>query len=144
MQNSLPAGTGAPLPSPGALAGLVFLIFAPLHFFVPLEASIALSGVTLALIGGAYIGFAATATRARIFWFELMTAMGFGLVAVLGIWVHWIFLPLGLALHAGWDHLHHRPGFGAAVPKWYIPFCVVFDLLAAGFLLLLYGVVPLI
>jgi len=141
MPISLP--TGASLPSPGALAGLLFLVFAPLHFILPQTASIALSGVTLALIGGAYIGFAANAREARVFWLEMMTAMGFGLVAVLGIWVHWIFLPLGLALHAGWDILHHRPGFGAPVPKWYIPFCVIFDLMAAGFLLLLYGVVPL-
>jgi len=131
-------------PMPGALAGVLFLIFTPLHFLLPQAASIALSGVTLALIGGAYIGFAAMATEARIFWIEMMTALGFGLVAVLGIWVHWGFLPLGLALHAGWDYLHHRPGFGAAVPKWYIPFCVIFDLLAAGFLVLLYGLVPLI
>ena len=40
--------------------------------------------------------------------------------------------------HAVWDLLHHNGAFGAPVPKWYIPFCVVFDLLAAAFFLVLY------
>lgn len=144
MPTISPAGAGRPLPSPGVLAGLVFLGFAPLHLFLPQEASIIVAGVTLALIGGAYIGFAANADNARIFWMELMTAMAFGVVAALGIWVHWVFLPIGLALHAGWDLLHHNRDFGASVPRWYIPFCVIVDLLIAGFLLLLYGLWPLV
>jgi hypothetical protein len=47
--------------------------------------------------------------------------------------------PLGLALHALWDILHHKSRRLASVPNW-IPFCVSFDLLAAAFFIQLYGV----
>jgi hypothetical protein len=34
-----------------------------------------------------------------------------------------------------WDTLHHpEGGFGARVVGWYVPFCVVYDLLIAGYL----------
>lgn len=46
-------------------------------------------------------------------------------------------IGLGLIVHAGWDVLHHNSGFGAEVPRWYIPFCVVFDIAAGLFLLAL-------
>ena len=36
------------------------------------------------------------------------------------------------------DLAHHNGLFGARVPRWYIPFCVVIDLLAAAFLFVLY------
>lgn len=134
-----PAQAGGFQPSPGRLAGLVLMLAAPVHFFLTEPQSIVLGGITLALIGGAYIGFAARAQSTRAFWVELCTAALFGLVATLGILVHWSFLPLGLALHAGWDLLHHRPGFGAPVPRWYIPFCVIVDLAAAAFFLGLYA-----
>jgi hypothetical protein len=47
-------------------------------------------------------------------------------------------LPVGLAAHAAWDLLHHNDVFGAPVTRWYISFCVVFELLAAAFLFVLY------
>ncbi|UWQ95509.1 hypothetical protein K3728_17845 [Rhodobacteraceae bacterium M385] len=121
------------------LAAVLLALFVPIHILLPVDQSIIVAGVTLATIGGAYIGFAARADSATVFWMELAVAMLFGLTAVLGITVHWAFLPAGLALHAVWDLLHHNRGFGAAVPNWYIPMCAVFDGLAALFLVLLYG-----
>ncbi|WP_341863814.1 DUF6010 family protein [Gymnodinialimonas sp. 57CJ19] len=121
------------------LAAVLVALFVPIHIILPVDQSIIVASVTLALIGGAYIGFAARADSANVFWMELAVAMLFGLTAVLGITVHWAFLPAGLALHAVWDLLHHNREFGAAVPNWYIPMCAVFDGLAALFLVLLYG-----
>ena len=100
--------------------------------------SLALAAVTLALIGGAYIGFGAADGRRSVFWSELAVALVFGAAAVAGLLWHWAALPLGLALHALWDLAHHNAVRLARVPHWYIPFCVVFDLMAAAFLVLLY------
>ena len=95
--------------------------------------------MTLALVGGAYIGFAVADGRPRVFWSGLAVALLFGAAAVLGILWHWAVLPIGLTLHAGWDLTHHNSHRLVRIPKWYVPFCVVYNLLAAGFLVLLYG-----
>ncbi len=103
------------------------------------DTSITMAAMTLALIGGAYIGFAVADVRRGVFWSELAVAVLFGASAVLGILWHWAALPSGLALHAGWDLLHHNSNRLARIPNWYVPFSVVYDLLAAGFLVFLYG-----
>lgn len=108
--------------APARLAALLFVLFAPVHLLLPREQSIILARVTLAVIGGAFIGFAAHTQIGRVFWIEFTTAPIFALLAVLGILVHWVFLPLGLALHARWDLLRHNQKFGAAVPRWYSSF----------------------
>lgn len=51
-------------------AGL-FIVFAPVHLLVSEEISVAIAAVTLALIGGTYIGFGASAKSMRTFWLEL-------------------------------------------------------------------------
>ncbi|MBO9467166.1 hypothetical protein J7443_18125 [Tropicibacter sp. R15_0] len=119
---------------------LLVSITMPAHLLLDENSSIALASITLALIGSAYIGFGAADGRARLFWAELAVALLFGSAAFLGLIWHWAFLPLGLALHALWDILHHKSRRLASVPNWYIPFCVAFDLLAATFFTLLYGV----
>ena len=123
---------------PSAVGAGLFVVTAPIHLLVPQEISVAVASVTLALIGGADIGFGATSRSLRTFWSELGVAVLFGLAALAGMLWNPLALPAGLAAHAGWDLLHHGGRVGAPVPRWYIPFCVVFDLLAAGFLLALY------
>ena len=125
--------------APAATGGLLFLASVPVHLLVSKDVSVAIAAVTLALIGGAYIGFGARAAVARVFWIEFTGAVLFGLAALAGLVWHWIALPLGLALHAVWDMAHHRRTFGAPVPAWYISFCVVVDLAVAAFLVLLYA-----
>ena len=129
--------TTGPL-GPSAIGVGLFLALASVHLWVPEQVSVAIAALTLALIGGAYIGFGASARSAGMFWMELGVAAFYALVALAGLLWTPLALPLGLAAHAAWDLLHHNGAFGAPVPKWYIPFCVVFDLLAAGFLLILY------
>ena len=95
--------------------------------------------MALSLIGGAYIGFGAQANDGKTLALELVVAVLFGAAALTGLLWHWISIPVGLALHAIWDLLHHRRIVGARVPHWYIPFCVVFDISAAFFLVILYA-----
>ena len=118
-------------------AGL-FIVFAPIHLLVSEEISVAIAALTLALIGGAYIGFGASAKSMKIFWLELGAAVFYAMVALAGLLWTPLALPLGLAAHAVWHVIHYSSAFGAPVPKWYISFCVVFDLLAAAFLFVLY------
>ncbi|WP_299792653.1 DUF6010 family protein [uncultured Marivita sp.] len=122
------------------IGAFLVLLSLPAHLFLDERTSVALASITLALIGGAYIGFGAADGNARVFWAEFAVALLFALAAFLGLIWHWAFLPLGLALHALWDILHHKSRRLASVPNWYIPFCVAFDLLAAAFFILLYGV----
>lgn len=130
--------SGSGIVGPGVLGAGIFLVFAPVHLLVSQDVSVAIAAVTLAVIGGAYIGFGAAANSKAAFWLELAGATLYGIAAVLGLLWHPIALPIGLAAHAVWDLLHHNGAFGAQVPRWYIPLCVVFDLLAASFLLALY------
>ncbi|WP_424972943.1 DUF6010 family protein [Dinoroseobacter sp. S76] len=116
----------------------LFGLTLPAHLFVEQDSSLVLAAITLALIGGAYIGFGAADGRRSVFWSELAVALVFGAAAVAGLLWHWAALSLGLTLHALWDLAHHNARRLAWVPRWYIPFCVVFDLMAAAFLVLLY------
>ena len=126
--------------SPVWVGVLLVLLTMPAHLFLDEKSSIALASITLALIGGAYIGFGAADGRARVFCAELAVALLFGSAAFLGLIWHWAFLPLGLALHALWDISHLNSYCLARIPNWYIPFCVTFDLFAAAFFVLLYAV----
>ena len=125
---------------PAYVGGLLFLVTAPIHLFVTHEVSVVVAAVTLSLIAGAYIGFGAQANNLQTMLTELLVACFFGLVALAGLLWHWGAIPFGLAMHALWDLLHHRPTFGARVPHWYIPFCVVYDLAAALFFVVLYAI----
>ena len=125
---------------PAPIGGLLFLISAPVHLFLPQEPSIALSAVTLSLIGGAYIGFGARSEQLSAMALEFLVACLFGLTALAGLLWHWSAIPIGLAAHAVWDLMHQNPSFGAKVPRWYIPLCVVYDLAAALFLVVIYAI----
>ncbi|MGR3514892.1 MAG: DUF6010 family protein [Paracoccaceae bacterium] len=124
--------------APAWIGFALIVVTMPAHLLLEQADSLALAAVTLALIGGAYIGFGAADGRRSVFWSELAVALVFGAAAVAGLLWHWAALPLGLALHALWDLAHHNAVRLARVPHWYIPFCVVFDLMAAAFLVLFY------
>lgn len=126
------------LPSPVWMGLTLFILTFPAHLLLDQEASVSLAAVTLALIGGAYIGFGTVDGRPRVFWSELAVALLFGAAALLGLLWHWAALPLGLALHALWDVMHQNSRALAKTPGWYIPFCVVYDLLLATFLVFLF------
>ncbi|UXX85257.1 DUF6010 family protein [Roseovarius pelagicus] len=123
---------------PSAVVAGLFIIFALIHLWVTEEALVTIAALTLALIGGAYIGFGASTRSMATFCLELGGAVFYAVVALAGLlWIP-LALTLGLAAHAVWDLLHHNSAFGAPVPDWYVPLCVSCDLLAAEFLFGLY------
>ena len=106
------------------------------HVFLAKELSIALSALTLALIAGIYIGFAIVRGTETAFGVELVAAVGYTLVALLGITLTRWLIPLGLIAHGGWDLAHRRRRAALTdVPRWYVPFCAVVDLVYATALL---------
>ncbi|MEL7231654.1 MAG: hypothetical protein AAGJ85_04010 [Pseudomonadota bacterium] len=112
----------------------------PLHLFLPLDISVQVAAVLLALIAGAYIGFGAADGRMSAFATEFVGAGTFGVAAFLGlIWQPWV-IAVGIFAHAFWDFLHHNDLFGARIPKWYIPFCVWIDVaVGTGLLIIWYA-----
>ena len=122
------------------LTALVLGIAIPAHLILPSDLSRLTIAVTIAMIAGAYIGFGARDGRPWVFLTELCVAALFGVMALLGaIWSPYMFVG-ALFLHGVWDFIHHNGLFGAKVPRWYIPFCVVIDWIAAAGLALLFAV----
>jgi hypothetical protein len=124
---------------PSPIGDSLFLVTAPVHLFLPQNASIALAAVTLCPIGGAWFGFGARSDNLRTMAMELLVACLFGLAALAGLLRHWTEIPFGLAKPAVQDLLYPKPAFGARVPRWYIPLCVIYDLAAALFLVAIYA-----
>lgn len=106
------------------------------HVFLAEELSIAISALTLALIAGIYIGFAIVRGTESAFGVELVAAVGYTLVALLGITLTRWLIPFGLIAHSLWDLAHRRRRAALTdVPHWYVPFCAVVDLVYATTLL---------
>ena len=81
----------------------------------------------LTLIAAIYVGFS-LASGGRLGLVKQAAGCAFFVVlALLGLWVSWWFLVAGLALHGGWDWLHHGERGKETVPGWYVPFCAVYD-----------------
>jgi len=120
------------------LGSILVGIMLPVHFVVPMILSVQIAAVTLAIIGGAYIGFAAVDGSPRALTTELFGAGLFGTAAIIGLTIWPLAIPVGILLHAVWDCAHHNGGFGAKVPSWYIPFCVWIDLVIGVILSLIY------
>ena len=107
----------------------------PLHLVVPAETSVVLASLTLALIAGVYLGFAFSDGRLSVMLTELFVALAFTAAALAGAmsWPVWIAVALGA--HGLWDWAHHRERVPTHMPRWYVPFCAVFDwVYAAGLL----------
>lgn len=95
---------------------------------------VAISAVIVAMVYGVYFGFAIKGGTAR----NLVTEGVFIVVglatAVLALKLGPVWLAVGLVLHGVWDILHHprRVLVGTqGVPRWYVPFCAVYDITAA-------------
>ncbi|HEU4683959.1 MAG TPA: DUF6010 family protein [Nitrospira sp.] len=93
------------------------------------------AALLLALIGGAYVGFAARDGRPGANLIELTGALAFAAVGLLGLQFNPLWIAAGYLAHGFWDLLHHRHGSYADTPRWYIPFCVVYDWIVGAFLL---------
>jgi hypothetical protein len=89
----------------------------------------------LAVIGGAYVGFAARDGRPSANLIELLGALAFAAIGLAGLQFAPLLIAGGYVAHGFWDLVHHRDGLYADTPHWYIPFCVVYDWIVGVFLL---------
>lgn len=118
----------------GIFVGLA--ISAP-HFLLPTDWSVAVAALTLVFIAGIYVGFAIINGREQAFVSEVSIAVTFSAFGLGGLFVSAWIIPVGLVGHALWDLLHHRKSnLLANVPIWYIPFCIVVDVVLALLLMI--------
>ena len=107
----------------------------PLHLALPSEMSVVLAGLTLALIAGVYLGFAFADGRLSVIATELFVALGFtgAALATVSLWPAWT--AIAIAAHGVWDWAHHHERVPTRMPRWYVPFCAIYDwIYAAGLL----------
>jgi hypothetical protein len=122
---------GRPLAVGAGLAVLTMLVAE----LLPPAWAFDLHALVLVFVAAPYAGFASLHGGWRTMAVEFVGIAGFCLLAVVGLWVWPPAWVVGYAGHAAWDTLHHETGgFGARVVGWYVPFCVVYDLLIAGYL----------
>ena len=101
------------------------------HFFLPAEASLGFAAVLIALIAGIYFGFAVMNGSARDQFVEFNVTGLFAVAALVGLLVWPILLALAYFGHALWDLAHHNKSRLSlvAIPQWYVPWCVVIDVI---------------
>ncbi len=107
------------------------------HFVLPAEASLGFAAVLIGLIAGVYFGFAVVNGSPRDQFVEFNVAGGFVVAGLLGLLLWPIALPLAYFGHAAWDFAHHNKAkLGlVAIPQWYVPWCVVIDVIVGAGLL---------
>lgn len=123
-----------PLP----IAGLLALISLPIHAVLPEPLSMQLAAGILALIAGVYIGFAAKDGRISCLILETCVAVLFAVFAMVALAINPLWIVAGYIAHGAWDALHHSPFFDVEMPRWYIPMCAAYDVLAGIGLLIIW------
>jgi hypothetical protein len=112
------------------------------HAFLPAEASLGFAALLIALIAGIYFGFAVVNGSPRQQMIEFNVAGLFAVTGLLGL-LYWpILLPLAYFGHAAWDFAHHnRARFSlVSIPQWYVPWCVVIDVIIGVGLLVIWRI----
>ncbi len=101
------------------------------HFFLSAEASLGFAAVLIALIAGIYFGFAVMNGSARNQFVEFNVTGLFAVAALLGLLLWPILLALAYFGQALWDLAHHNKSRLSLVkiPQWYVPWCVVIDVI---------------
>jgi hypothetical protein len=112
------------------------------HAFLTPQASLGFAAVLIGLIAGIYFGFAVVNGSPRDQFVEFNVSGAFAVVGLLGLLWLPVLLPLAYFAHALWDLAHHnRSGLSlVAVPRWYVPWCVVIDAIVGIGLLLIWNV----
>jgi hypothetical protein len=92
--------------------------------------------LSIALIAAVYIGFAVADGRPRVIAVEVVVAAAFVVVAAAGVTGPAWLLVLGFVGHGVKDLWQHRRQF-VANTRWWPPFCLVIDFVAAAILVVL-------
>jgi nicotinamide riboside transporter PnuC len=88
----------------------------------------------LSSIGAIYIGFGLLDSSPKNTALEVIIAALFFCIAITGYLVSPVITGVGFLMHGIWDFLHHPKLVTTVVPKWYPPFCAIYDwVLAACF-----------
>ncbi|MDR7136043.1 hypothetical protein J2X06_003261 [Lysobacter niastensis] len=110
------------------------------HAFLTTEASLAFAAILIALIAGIYFGFAVVNGSSRHQWIEFNVAGLFAVSGLLGL-LYWpVLLAVAYFAHAAWDFAHHNRSRLSlvAIPQWYVPWCVVIDVIVGAGLLVIW------
>ncbi len=110
------------------------------HAFLPAQASLGFAAVLIALIAGIYFGFAVVNGSPRDQFVEFNVSGVFAVSGLLGL-LYWpVLLPLAYFGHAVWDLAHHKRAHLplVAIPQWYVPWCVVIDVIVGAGLLIIW------
>jgi hypothetical protein len=132
-----PAGRSLPAPVLWGIVWGVIQAAAPLGFWWLDPATV--YALSLALIAAVYIGFAVADGRPRVIAVEAGIAGAFVVVAAAGVTGPAWLLVLGFTGHGVKDLWQHRRQF-VANTRWWPPFCLVVDWVAAAILVLLLAV----
>ena len=110
------------------------------HALLAPQASVGYAAVVIALIAGIYFGFAVMNGSPRDQLVEFNVAGLFSLAGVLGLLLWPVLLPIAYFAHASWDFAHHNrlqlPL--VAIPAWYVPWCVVIDVIVGAGLIVIW------
>ena len=110
------------------------------HVLLSPEGSVGYAAVVVALIAGVYFGFAVMNGSPRDQVVEFNVTGLFALAGLLGLLVWPAVLPIAYFAHAVWDFAHHNrlqlPL--VAIPAWYVPWCVVIDVIVGAGLLVIW------
>jgi 4-amino-4-deoxy-L-arabinose transferase-like glycosyltransferase len=101
------------------------------HFFLDAQASLAFAALVVSMVAGVYFGFAVTNGTERNQMVELNIALVFAVAGLLGF-LFWPVLIAGAYFaHGAWDLAHHNRARLSlvAIPQWYVPFCIVVDVI---------------
>ncbi len=118
--------------------GLAF-ITCLLLAFLPSELARGATAILLTVIAAIYVGFALASKGRLSILKQVAGCIFFVTLALLGLWINWWFLVVGLALHGVWDYLHHGERGKDTVPQWYIAFCAFYDWAVAVFVALFFA-----
>jgi hypothetical protein len=132
-----PAGRSLRAPVLWGIVWGVIQAAAPLGFWWLDPATV--YALSLALIAAVYIGFAVADGRPPVFAVEAGIAAAFVVVAAAGVTGPAWLLVLGFAGHGLKDLWQHRRHF-VANTRWWPPFCLVVDFVAAAILVVLLAV----
>lgn len=110
------------------------------HAFLSPQASLGFAAVLIGLIAGVYFGFAVVNGSARDQFVEFNVTGLFTVAGLLGLLLWPILLPLAYFGHALWDLAHHNRSRLPLVPipQWYVPWCVVIDVIIGAGLLVIW------
>lgn len=117
----------------GSVAAIATIIVAIL---IPKSMASEFLSIVLTGIAFVYFGFVLIDGRKR----EMLIEFGnIGLtiaLALLGLWVAPYWLAAGYLAHGLWDALHHPRGIQTKIPSWYVPLCLIYDWIVAGFIIM--------